>query len=238
MVQTNRSQPANLIEYPQPGCDQSCIATIKRTATIVTGLDESLRVNTGERAILGLFKVLHRRAGRLVHDRTTRRRLNPLLRKFVCNLVMYFKSEGKLDNFMLTNIITALSLADNHGEAEHGTMDYSTLIRRPNPAHPDSDDYFVIGREGRTDDPECPMRRFEARPAEIARVPREQLSVFYGFYHARQQDPARGAPRIRVEDFGELVPPEIRIDPVLEEAFTDVCLSDGAWELYQRKIAA
>jgi hypothetical protein len=48
----------------------------------------------------------------------------------------------------------------------------------------------------------------------------------------------RGAPKIRVEDFSELVPLEIRSDPVLEEAFTDVCLSDGAWELYQRRVAA
>ena len=226
------------IKVSQPECDQSCIATIQRTATIVTGIDESLGVHTGDRAILNLFKILHRRSHRLVPYSTTRRRLNPLLRKFVCNLVMYFKDTGQLDDYTLTNIITALSLADSHGEALHGTTDYSTLIRRPNPVHPDSDDYFVIGREGRVDDPACPMKQLEAGPTEMAQVPREQLSVFFGFYHARQADPSRGAPRIRVEDFRGLVPRGIRSDLVLEEAFTDVCLSDGAWELYQRKIAA
>jgi hypothetical protein len=223
---------------PQLECDQSCIATIMQPAKIVTGLDESLRVQTEERAIHALFNVLHRRAGRLVNDKTTRRRLHPFLRKFVCNLVMYFKDAGRLDNFTFTNIITALSLADSHGVAAHGTMDYSTLIRRPNPAHPDSNDYFVVGREGRADDPACPLKQLEASPTERSQIPIEQLSVFFGFYHARQSDPGRGAPKIRVEDFRDLVPREIRVDPVLEEAFTDVCLSDGAWELYQRKIAA
>lgn len=226
------------LETPQAGCSQSCITTIKRTATIVTGLDESLRVHKEDRAILTLFKVLHRRACRLVPDTTTRRRLNPLLRKFVCNLVMYFKDAGELDDFTLMNIITALSLADSHGEGSHGIMDYSTLIRRPNPTHPDSDDYFVIGREGRVDDPACPMKRLEADNTEMTQVPREQLNVFFGFYHARRPDPARGAPKVRVEDFRDLVPLEIRSDPALEEAFTDVCLSDGAWELYQRRVAA
>ena len=223
---------------PQPECDQSCIATIKRSATIVTGLDESLYVYTGDRAIRTLFNVLHRRTGRLVRDKTTRRRLNPLLRKFVCNLVMYFKDSGKLDDFTLTNIITALSLADSHGKTSYGTIDYSTLIRRPNPAHPESEDYFVMGREGWANDPACPIKQLNERATELSQIPREQLSVLYGFYHARQPDPARGAPKIRIEDFRELVPPEIRADRMTEEAFTDVCLSDGAWELYQRKIAA
>ncbi|UCE65845.1 MAG: hypothetical protein JSU85_13445 [Candidatus Zixiibacteriota bacterium] len=222
----------------QPECNQNCVATIKQTATIVTGFDEGLRVHKGDQAIIKLFNVLHKRARRLVADKATRRRLNPLLRKFVCNLVMYFKDAGELDDFTLTNITTALSLADSHGEAMHGTIDYSTLIRRPNPAHPDSDNYFVVGREGRLDDPGCPIKQLEARPTEMLQIPQEQLGVFFGFYHARQQDPERGAPKIPVEDFGDLVPREIRTDPVLEEAFTDVCLSDGAWELYQRKIAA
>jgi hypothetical protein len=223
---------------PQPECDQNCISTIKRSATIVTGLDESLSAYTDDRAILSLFSVLHKRAGRLVRDKMTRRRLNPLLRKFVCNLVKYFNDMGELDDFTLTNIITALSLADNHSKASHGIMDHSTLIRRPNPAHPDSDEYFVIGREGRVDDPSCPMKQLDANPTEISQIPREQLAVFFGFYHARQRDPKRGAPRIRVDDFRDLVPREIRTDDELEEAFTEVCLSDGAWELYQRKIAA
>lgn len=238
LFQNSKNLSADLSEYPRLECDQACIATINRAATIVTGLDKSLEVQTGERAILELFIVLHKRARRLVPDRTTRQRLNPLLRKFVCNLVMYFNGTGELDDFTLTNIVTALSLADSHGEAEYGTTDYSTLIRRPNPVLPDSDDYFIVGREGRIDDPSCPIKRLDADPAEMLQIPREQLSVFYGFYHARSSDPERGAPRICVEDFRDLIPPEIATDPPLEEAFTDVCLSDGAWELYYREIAA
>jgi hypothetical protein len=151
---------------------------------------------------------------------------------------MYFRDSGQLDDFTLTNIVTALSLSDSHGEVSYGTTDYSTLIRRPNPTHPDSDDYFVVGREGRVDDPACPMKQLEAHPEAISQIPREQLSVFFGFFHARQSDSSRGAPKIRVEDFRDLLPLDIRTDPVLEEAFTEVCLSDGAWELYQWKIAA
>ena len=82
------------------------------------------------------------------------------------------------------------------------------------------------------------MKRLAAHPSEMSQVPREQLDVFFGFYHARHLDPSRSAPKIRIEDFAGLVPREIREDSVLEEAFTDVCLSDGAWELYQRKVAA
>lgn len=219
----------------QPDCDQRCIDTISRSTEIVTGVDDSLQVRTEKRAVAALFNVLHRRAGRLVSDKNVRRRLHPLLRKFVCNLVMYFKNAGELDDFNLTNIVTALSLADRHSEASHGPVDFSTLIRRPNPLHPDSDDYFVVGREGKIDDPECPIKRLAAHPSEISRAPREQLEVFFGFYHARQSDPSRSAPRIRVDDFFKLVPHEIKEDPALEEAFTDVCLSDGAWELYQTK---
>lgn len=226
--------------YNPPGieCDRGCIATINKAATIVTGLDDSLNVLKEDRTILSVFKVLHGRAVRLVSDKTIRRKLNPLLGKFVCNLVRYFRDSGDFDDFTLTNFITALSLADSHGRASHGNTDYSTLIRRPNPALPDSDDYFVIGREGRIDDPACPMKQLETNPEMILRVPREQLRVFFGFYHARHADPSRGAPKIRVEDFRDLVPPEIRSNPALEDAFTTVCLSDGAWDLYQRKIAA
>lgn len=222
---------------PQPECNHDCITTIRRSATIVTGLDESLRVQKGERAITSLFNVLHRRAGRLISEKTTRRRLNPLLREFVCNLVMYFKDAGELDDFTLTNIITALSLADNYGEVSYGKIDYSTLIRRPNPAHADTDNYFVIGREGRAGDPGCPMKAMETLSEELSQIPREKLEVFFGFYNARRSNPDRDAPKVRVEDFHKLVPREIRADSELEEAFTDVCLSDGAWELYQRKIA-
>ncbi|UCC44775.1 MAG: hypothetical protein JSU65_02275, partial [Candidatus Zixiibacteriota bacterium] len=110
----------------QPECDQSCIDTISQSTEVVTAVDDSLQVQTGERAIVSLFGVLHRRAGRLVPDRRVRRKLHPLLRKFVCNLVMHFKSAGELDDFNLTNIITALSLADRHGEASHGSVDHST----------------------------------------------------------------------------------------------------------------
>ena len=223
---------------PQAECSRGCIAAISQPATIVTGLDESLQVHTGDRPIAVLFNVLHRRAGRLVRDRDIRRKLHPLLRKFVCNLVMYFKDAGELDDFTLTNIVTALSLADSHAAGSPDMIEYSTLIRRPNPTHPDSDNYFVVGREGRAGDAACPLRLLDERPDEILKVPREQLKVLYGFYHSRRPDPQRSAPRIRVEDFRDLVPREIRADPALEEAFTDVCLSDGAWELYQRRIAA
>ncbi|MHC5037045.1 MAG: hypothetical protein ACYTHM_07005 [Planctomycetota bacterium] len=223
---------------PQPDCDSNCVGTIGRNVKIVTGLDDSLHVQTEERSILGLFRVLHRRAGRLVREKTIRRRLNPLLRKFVCNITMHFQNSGELDDYTLMNIITALSLSDSHGETHHGPVDYSTLIRRPNPVHPDSDKFFVIGREGRVDDPACPLKRMEASPSTLSQTPQEQLNVFFGFYHARRLDPTRGAPKIRVEDFRHLVPGEIQSDPVLEEAFMDVCFSDGAWELYQRRIAA
>jgi len=219
-------------------CDQSCIDAISQPTEVVTGVDDSLQAQTEERTIAALINVLHRRAGRLVPDRMVRRRLHPLLMRFVCNLVMYFKNAGELDNFALTNIVTALSLSDHHSEASHGSVDYSTLVRRPNPLHPDSDDYFVVGREGRIDDAECPIKRLAAHPSEVSKIPREQLEVFFGFYHARRSEPGRSAPRIHVRDFRELVPPEIRINPALEEAFADVCLSDGAWDLYYRKVAA
>lgn len=227
------------ISYNPPmKCDQSCMATIKKTATIVTGLDEAFQYQTGDRTLLSLFKVLHQRACRLVHDKNIRRRLNPILRTFVCNLIMHFRDSGELDDFTLTNLITALSLSDTYDKTPYGTVDYSTLIRRPNPTQPDSDNFFIVGREGRINDPACPMKQLEANPRTISQVPREQLSVFIGFFHARQMDPSRGAPKIGVEDFRDLVPSEIKADPNLEEAFTDVCFSDGAWELYQRKVAA
>ena len=62
--------------------------------------------------------------------------------------------------------------------------------------------------------------------------------MYRTFYFARSQDVTQGAPRIPVEDFIGLVPPEIQSDPDLEEDFLDVCFSDGAWELYQLKFAA
>ena len=106
-------------------CDQHCIATIKRPATIVTEIDDSFKFHTGDRTILSLFKVLQRRTVRLIKNKTTRRRLYPFLRKFVCNLVMHFRNSGELDDFTFTNIITALSLADSHSIASHGIMDHS-----------------------------------------------------------------------------------------------------------------
>jgi hypothetical protein len=35
-----------------------------------------------------------------------------------------------------------------------------------------------------------------------------------------------------------LVPEEIYSNSILEESFLDVVFSDGAWELYQRKLTA
>ena len=62
--------------------------------------------------------------------------------------------------------------------------------------------------------------------------------MFRAFHLSRSMDTARAAPRIPVDDFLCLVPGEVKGDPVLEEAFMDVCFSDGAWELYQFRQAA
>ena len=62
--------------------------------------------------------------------------------------------------------------------------------------------------------------------------------MFHAFHYARSRDTARDAPRIPVEAFRRLIPAEITGGSALEQAFLDVCFSDGAWELYQLKLAA
>lgn len=208
------------------------------TTTIVTDLKEDRTPLLEERTVDKLLEVLCRRANRLVEDRETCERLRPALEKFVHNVVEYFNASGDLDEYTLTNIMTALVTADNHGPGNHGVEDYSTFIRRLNPTDPDTDRFFVVGREGSISDPGCPMKQLENNSEELARIPRAQLHMFQAFYYARSKDVTRGAPRIPVEDFEDLVPEEIKNDPVLEEAFLDVALSDGAWELYQLKLAA
>lgn len=210
----------------------------ERSLLIVTAVGEGGKPVLGERTIDKLLEVLCRRANRLVEERDTRERLRPAFREFVNNIVEYFDDSGELDEYVMTNIMTALATSDNHGPSCHGVEDYSTLIRRPNPTDPDTDRYFVIGREGRINDPSCPLEELEKNSERLAGIPPAQLHMFRAFHYARSKDVTRGAPRIPVEDLRALVPKEIKNDPVLEEAFLDVCFSDGAWELYQLKLAA
>jgi hypothetical protein len=205
---------------------------------IVTGLNDDRTPLLEERTTDKLLEVLCRRANRLVDDRETCERLRPAFREFVYNVIGYFEHTGELDDYTLANIKTALVTADNHGPSNHGVEDYSTFIRRLNPTDPETDRYFVVGREGNISDPGCPMKQLENNNEMLANIPTAQLHMFQAFYYARSQDVTRGAPRIPVEDFEVLVPEEIKSDPVLEEAFLDVVFSDGAWELYQLKLAA
>lgn len=206
--------------------------------TIVTGLKDDRTPLLGERTIDGLLEVLCRRANRLVEDRGTCERLRPAFREFVNSVVEYFDASGDLDEYTLTNIMTALVTADNHGNGSHGVEDYSTFIRRLNPTDPDTDKYFIVGREGRIDDPSCPLTELENSGEGLEHIPEAQLHMFQAYYYARSLDVTRGAPRIPTEELVRLVPGEIGGDPVLEEAFLDVVFSDGAWELYQLKLAA
>jgi len=206
--------------------------------TIVTCLKEDGTPLLEERTVDKLLEVLCRRANRLVEDRETCEKLRPAFREFVNNVVGYFDASGDLDEYTLINIMTALVTADDHGPGSHGVEDYSTFIRRLNPTDPDADGFFIVGREGRIDDPGCPMGELERNAEGLEHIPAAQLHMFQAFYYARSRDVSRGAPRIPVEDFGRLVPGGIRKDPVLEEAFLDVVFSDGAWELYQLKLAA
>ncbi len=169
----------------------------------------------------------------VVHDLEIAGRLKPLLGRFVCKVVSHFAATGRLDRYVHANILTALLTADNHGQARHGVEDYSTFVRRPNPTHVDADRYFIIGRSGTLSDTDCPLNALGQAKTELLGIPRAKLHMFYAFHHARSRDVERGAPKIPVDQFLELIPEEIRTDAALEEAFLDVCLSDGAWELYQ-----
>lgn len=205
---------------------------------IVTGLTEDGLAIHGERTVDKLLEVLSRRADRLVDDRDTRERLRPALRAFVYNVVEYFAECGELDEYVMTNIMTALATSDSHGPSAQGVEDYSTFIRRPNPIDPDTFKHFVVGRDGRIDDPGCPLNHVGRRSGALANIPAAQLLVFRAFHFARSKDATRGAPRIPVEVLRDLVPVAVRSSPVLEDALLDVCFSDGAWELYQLRLAA
>jgi hypothetical protein len=178
------------------------------------------------------------RANRLIGDQETCEKLKPSFREFIHNIVGYFNDSGEMDEYVMRNIMTALATADTHGEGPHGIEDYSTFIRRLNPTDPDADRFFVVGRAGSINDPECPLRELEGDIETLSEIPPAQLHMFHAFHHARSMDVTRGAPRIPVDDLWRLLPDEIKGDSVLEEAFLDVCFSDGAWELYQVKLAA
>lgn len=209
-----------------------------RGAKVVTGLGPDRTAILETRTIDSLLNVLCRRAHRLVGDPEVCERLRPSFRQFVRNMVGYFEERGELDEYVLINIMTALATADNHGPGIHDVEDYSTLIRRLNPTEPASDSYFIIGREGSVGDPGCPLHGMDRPGLALAQAPEGQLHMFLAFYHARSRDVTRGAPRIPVDVFRRLIPGEIANDSELECAFLDVCFSDGAWELYQLKLAA
>ncbi len=189
------------------------------------------------RTIDRLLGVLFRRANRLVTDAKMCEKLKPLLREFVFNIIEYFDDTGDLDEYVMTNIMTALATSDSHGPGPHGVEDYSTFIRRLNPTDVDSDSYFIIGRAGRITDPGCPLKALENKQWR-SRIPYQQLVMFHAFRYARSKDQARDAPRIPVWDLRRLIPEAINADSILEEAFVDVVFSDGAWELYQLRLAA
>lgn len=210
---------------------------LNKRLKIVTGIGVDGDAVLEDRSIDSLLDVLYRRAERLVADQEIRDRLAPAFREFLLHIVRYFDDSGEMDEYVLANIMTALATSDNHGPAVHGVEDYSTFIRRLNPADPDTDTYFVIGRAGRLSDPGCPLEEM-ANHGWRSRVPKEQLHMFHAFRFARSKDTARDAPRIPVWDFERMIPQAVAADSALEEAFLDVVFSDGAWELYQRKIAA
>jgi hypothetical protein len=211
---------------------------MRRRLRIVTGLDDDRRAFVEESSIDRLILTLCSRADRLITVRETTERLKPLLGEFIYNIVEYFNESGEMDEYVMTNVMTALATADAHGEGPHGIEDFSTFIRRLNPTDPETDRFFVIGRAGRISDPECPLGELEADVDTLSEIPPAQLHMFYAYHHARSLDATRDAPRIPADEFRRLVPEAIHCDPVLEEAFLDVCFSDGAWELYQLKLAA
>lgn len=208
---------------------------LRLTARVVTGLDAQRHPLFEKASFESLLETLCERSMRLVCDRRTCDRLKAPFRQFIRNVIRYFHDRQALDDYTLTNIATALVCADCHGNEKTGTVDYSTLVRKLNPTDPSTDSYFIFGREGSINDPECPLRALENDSEQLNAFPLSQLHMFFAFYHARSVDISRGAPRVPVDDFLDLLPCEITADPDLEEAFLDICFSDGAWELYQRK---
>jgi hypothetical protein len=213
-------------------------APLEMRLRIVTGLADDRQAVLNEVTIDQLLTVLFRRANRLVDDARVGDRLRPVLRDFVHNVITYFNDSGQLDEYVMTNIMTALVTADSHGPSDHGVEDYSTFIRSLNPTDPDAGRYFLIGRAGSVNDPACPLNEMAQDSGWLSRTPAAQLHMFHAFHYARSRDTSRGAPRIPVEDLRLLVPSEITGDSELEEAFLDVCFSDGAWQLYHLRLAA
>jgi hypothetical protein len=202
------------------------------TVLVVIGVDHNLRPLLKEIALSSLLKVLYVRARRLVRNHEIREQLQEPLYEFVYNIVQYFASRQMLDNYTLTNLATALICADAHGTGHAGPEDFSTFIRRLNPTDPGTDSFFILGREGKADDPQCPIRTMDR--ADLQLLSDAQLHMYLAFYHARLMNAERGAPRIPIDDIWGLIPQTITNQPILEEAFLDVCFSDGAWELYHR----
>jgi hypothetical protein len=211
---------------------------LEQRLQVVTGLDDGRRAVLEESSIDELLLTLCIRTHRLIGEQETCEKLKPTFREFIYNIVGYFHDSGEMDEYVMTNIMTALVTADTHGEGPHGVEDYSTFIRRLNPTDPDTERFFVVGRAGSISEPGCPLREFEGDIDTLFELPSAKLHMFYAFHHARSMDVTRGAPRIPVDEFWRLVPDAIKCDPVLEEVFLDVCFSDGAWELYQLKLAA
>ena len=211
---------------------------LEQRLQVVTGLDDDRRAVLEESSIDELLLTLCTRTKRLIDNQETCKKLKPGFREFIYNIVGYFHDSGEMDEYVMTNIMTALATADTHGEGPHGIEDYSTFIRRLNPTDPDTDRFFVVGRAGSVDDPECPLSELEQDVETLREIPPAKLHMVYAFHHARSKDVTRGAPRILVDDFWSLVPDAIKCDSVLEEVSLDVCFSEGAWELYQLKVAA
>jgi hypothetical protein len=209
---------------------------LEKRLQIVTGIGDNGEAVLEERTFDKLLNVLYLRADRMINHHDTCEKLRPALRKLVSNVVEYFIQSGEIDDYVMTNIMTALATADSHGFSDHGIEDYSTFIRRLNPSDVNSDRYFLIGRAGSINDQKCPLEKIEKNSEYLSTMPKAKLYMFHAFHHARSKDVSRGAPRIPVEDFMLLIPGEIYGDPSLEEAFLDVAFSDGAWELYQRKL--
>lgn len=211
---------------------------LEQKLQIITGIGDNGEPLLEERTIDKLLDVLYLRANRLIKHHETCEKLRPALRKFVSNIVEHFIESGEIDDYVMTNIMTALATADSHGFSEHGIEDYSTLIRRLNPSDVNSDRYFLIGRAGSINDQKCPLEDIEKNSDYLSKMSKAELHMFHAFHYARSKDVSRSAPRIPVADFMRLVSREIYSDPILEGAFLDVAFSDGAWELYQRKLLA
>jgi len=239
-------RPKKTVTYPNlissMSADEESKLDMKRPLEqklqVVTGIGDRGEVLLEERTIDKLLDVLYLRADRLINHHETCERLKPALRRFVSRIVEFFTETGEMDDYILANIMTALATADCHGLSDHGVEDYSTFIRRLNPSDVNSDRYFLVGRAGSIHDQTCPLEEMEKNSDYLLKTPKAKLHMFHAFHHARSKDVSRGAPRIPIDDFMPLVPEEIYSDPILEEAFLDVAFSDGAWELYQRKLTA